>query len=304
LLQFGIPFGLLAALIVLERDPFIWDLGRHTTSPAFNLIHFSNTALILGFLSLFSIHWEGKDHPSLVILKLCGFLSGLYISIQSGERGGWIVIPLLLMLFTFSHSNKYVRLKSTGAILAIAAFAWLGYSNSEIMHNRIDAVFLDINEYANGNKDTSIGIRLQLYLAALRLFIDQPIFGIGSEGFQHAILSLQHQETLTPGAIHMAASEVHNEILAKCVGAGIFGLLSILAVYTVPLLIFQSRRKTTSSLIKIASTMGICLVAGFFMFGLTVEIFNLKMTATFFAFTIAILMAAATHQDAAHKQDQ
>jgi O-antigen ligase len=44
--------------------------------------------------------------------------------------------------------------------------------------------------------------------------------------------------------------------------------------------------------------MGICLVLGFFIFGLTVEIFNLKMTATFFAFTLAVLMAAATHHEA------
>jgi O-antigen ligase len=48
--------------------------------------------------------------------------------------------------------------------------------------------------------------------------------------------------------------------------------------------------------------MGICLVIGFFIFGLTVEIFNLKMTATFFAFTLAVLMAVAMHHESPESQ--
>jgi hypothetical protein len=32
------------------------------------------------------------------------------------------------------------------------------------------------------------------------------------------------------------------------------------------------------------------------IFGLTAEVFNLKMTAAFFAFTLAVIMAAATNK--------
>ena len=40
--------------------------------------------------------------------------------------------------------------------------------------------------------------------------------------------------------------------------------------------------------------MGMCVTLGFFVFGLTVETFNLKMTAAFYSTTIAVLLAAAT----------
>jgi O-antigen ligase len=42
--------------------------------------------------------------------------------------------------------------------------------------------------------------------------------------------------------------------------------------------------------------MGIFLVAGFFIFGLTVEIFNLKMTIAFFSLTLAVLSAIASNK--------
>jgi hypothetical protein len=168
----------------------------------------------------------------------------------------------------------------------------------EVVHTRIDFIFSDITAYSNGNKDTSIGVRFQLYLAAIHLFIEHPFFGVGPGGFPQAMSALTASGMVTPLGGLLGTSEVHNEILHKCAETGIFGLTSILSVYLVPSIIFWQARKSPASSIRIASFMGICLVVGFFMFGLTVEIFDLKMTATFFAFTLAVLIAAATHQAA------
>ena len=94
----------------------------------------------------------------------------------------------------------------------------------------------------------------------------------------------------------MSDAEVHSEIFAKGAETGIFGLLSLLSIYIVPTAIFWQIAQTSTQQTRRASFMGICLVAGFFIFGLTAEIFNLKMTASFFAMTLAILMAAATNK--------
>ena len=296
-LQYGIPLGALVGLAMLEIHPFDWG-GRHTTSNFFNLIHFSDTALILGFLSLFSINWERKDHPLVLALKLCGFMAGMYMSIQSGERGSWAAMPLLMLLWVAAHSKKNLWLKFGIAIPILAATAWLSYSMLEVVHTRIDTIFSDITQYAQGNRDTSVGVRVQLYLAAIHLFSAHPIFGIGPGEFGHSISILADRSVVTPLAGQMGTAEVHNEILHKCAETGIFGLLSILSIYLVPIFILWRSIKSAAISIRIASFMGICLVFGFFIFGLTVETFNLKMTATFFAFTLAVLMAAAMHHEA------
>jgi hypothetical protein len=93
----------------------------------------------------------------------------------------------------------------------------------------------------------------------------------------------------------LGTSEVHNEILHKCAETGIFGLASILSIYCVPALILLRSIKFSESRTRLSAFISLSLVLGFFIFGLTVEIFDLKMTATFFAFTLATLMAAATH---------
>lgn len=293
-LQYGFPIGALVGLVMLKLHPFDWG-GRYTTAEFFNLIHFSDSALMLGFLSLFSIHWERKDHPVIIVFKLCGFAAGIYMSIQSGERGGWVAMPVLLLLWVIAHSKEKLWLKLGVATVLVATIAWLSYTKIDVMHTRIDSIFSDLTLYAQGNKDTSVGIRFQLYLAAIHLFTENPLFGVGPGGFPQAMSALTANGMVTPLGGILGTSEVHNEILHKCAETGIFGLVSILAIYLTPIFTLWKPLKASDTLTRMSAFISLCLILGFFIFGLTVEIFDLKMTATFFAFTLATLMAATTH---------
>jgi O-antigen ligase len=301
LLQYSLPIGALVAVVWLLLHPYIWYVGDHqilgkTTSQAFNLIHFSDTALILGFLSLFSINLIERDRLLILAFKLCGFVAGIYMSVQSGERGGWLAIPVLILVWVLVHSKERRLLKIGATVVLTLSAILLGYSFLDVVHHRIDSVFEDLNNYSKGSKDTSIGVRLQLWQAAVSLFIANPFFGVGPNEFSQAMPVFRASGLLTPYAANFGNSEVHNEILAKCAGTGLFGLLSILSVHLVPVIIFWRSTSSTITAVKIGSFMGICLVFGFFIFGLTVEIFNLKMTAAFFSLTLAVLLAMATHK--------
>lgn len=297
ILQIGISLGALITAITLHFHHVDWGGGRYTTEQNFNLIHFSDTALMLGLLSLFSINWGRKDHALILILKLCAFLAGVYMSIQSGERGGWIAIPPLLILWAISYNKERLWLKLTLATLVVCSAAWLSYVLSDSIHVRIDSIFQDLSTFANGKKDTSVGIRLQQWWAAIHLFLENPLFGVGQGGISQAMPTLIQQGVLTPEAARMMSdAEVHSEIFAKSAETGIFGLLSLLSIYIIPTVIFWQTAQTSTPQARRASFMGICLVVGFLIFGLTVEIFNLKMTASFFALTLAVLLAAATNK--------
>ena len=294
ILQYGMPIGALVGLLALKLHPFDWG-GRYTTSEFFNLIHFSDTALVLGFLSLFSINWKREDSPSILAFKLCGFLAGIYMSIQSGERGSWVAIPLLLLLWTILNVRERRWLKFGIAALVVISASWLSYLLIDVVHTRIGYIFSDIDGYAHGNKDTSVGVRIQLYLAALHLFIEHPFFGVGPGGFAQAIPDLVSSGKLTYFGGVLGKAEIHNEILAKCAETGLFGLLSILSVYLVPAAILWRSLNNPIAQKMIAGMMGLGLITGFFVFGLTVEIFDLKMTAAFYALTLAVIVATATN---------
>lgn len=294
--QFAFPLGALATLIALMLHPAPWEEGRSTTSYAFNLIHFGDTSLMLGFLSLFSINWMRKDSSPILILKLAGFLAGLYLSIQSGQRGGWIAIAPVFLLWVISHNKEHLWLKLATSALVIVCATWLSYAFVDVVHLRLNNLWQDVSNFTDGNKDTSLGIRLQHWRAAFFLFSENPLFGVGPGGFSQAMPALSQQGLLTPAAANMGNAEVHSEIFAKGAETGIFGLLSLLSIYIVPVAIFLKTIKAATPQLRHAAFMGMCLVAGFFIFGLTVEIFNLKMTASFFGLTLAVLMAAATNK--------
>jgi O-antigen ligase len=296
-LQYGLPLGALGALLAVAIIPRDWQNDSNLHAFQFsNHIHFGDLALMLGFLSLFSINWGQRDRPAILILKICGLLAGLYLSEQSGARGGWLAIPVFMLIWFMARDPGKPWRRLAVASLSIVLAVSLSYFLIGAVQHRLDLIYQDLADYQHGNKDTSIGIRLQLWQAACHLFAEHPVFGVGPNGFAQMMTPLRDSGMLTAEAADLGHSEVHNEILAKSAGLGIFGLVSILSVYAVPMFIFMRAMRSSLPQARVAALMGICLVAGFFTFGLTVEIFDLKMTAAFYSLTLAVLLAAATHR--------
>jgi len=230
-----------------------------------------------------------------MIFKICGLLAGMYLSVQSGARGGWIAAPVLMLIWWKSHSHiSWIKLLI--AILAFLLTASLVYALVGTVHSRLDMIYQDLVDFQQGNKDTSIGIRLQLWQTAIYLFFEHPFFGVGPGGFAQHMGPLYNSGMLTSEAARLGHGEVHNELLAKAAELGIFGFLSILSVFAVPLALFLQSIRSPSAQTRRAAFMGICLVAGFFIFGLTVEIFNLKMTVSFYSLTLVLLLSAVTNK--------
>lgn len=294
-LQYGLPLGaisgLITGLIVHDRQSFYPRISNMFLHP----IHFGDLALALGFLSLFSIHMVGRDNKFVVVLKLLGWLAGLYASVASGSRGGWLAIPVMLLAWLIIQNKErhLVRLPVAFALIFLAAVG--GYFFVGVIHERVDFIYTDLMAAWHGNDDTSLGIRLQLWKVALLLFQENPVFGVGSGGFAPMMTTLSQSGLITQLAAHDGAGEVHNYILASMARLGIFGLLSALAIYLVPLALFLKTAKSNRPVTKKASMMGICLVLGFLVFGLSVETFNLKMVAAFYGLTLAVLLAIATN---------
>ena len=86
------------------------------------------------------------------------------------------------------------------------------------------------------------------------------------------------------------------KVLAKSVNWGVFGLLSILGIYIVSAKPLWHSLRDSAGHKKVACLMALGLVVGFFIYGLTVETFNLKMTAAFYALTVAVFLATATNR--------
>lgn len=294
-LQYAMPIGVISALftiLFLQHYP-LYD-GTRLTNSFINPIHLGGLGLMLGLLSLFSINWCGRDSHYVVALKLLGLLAGVYLAVQTESRGAWLAVPFIMLTWIILRSRQWKFISTLYAFVLLTLIMVGSYFSVDVIHQRIDSIYQDLVSFYNGQRDTSVGIRLQHWIAALHLYMQSPVFGIGSDGFAQSMSAMSKSGLITERAAQIGQGEVHSQILASLVSLGIFGLIANLLIYFVPLLVFLRSAKYGSGFTKAASMMGICLTIGYFTFGLTAETFGIKMIASFYSLTLAALLAAAT----------
>ncbi len=268
--------------------------------PWLNKILFGDYLLLLGTLSLFSLDWFGKDSPFLRSLKWAGFAFGLLAALHSGTRGALLAIPVFIAIYLYFQSSRLSFKTLVSSFALGAAVIGVAYFSSPTVQQRLQQLSNDVFTYEHGNRDTSTGIRWQLNKAAIEIFLSHPIVGVGPEivggapdGFAREIQRKFEAGELTPGAAEIGrCCQAHNEILAKAADLGLLGVAALIALYFVPLRLFWRATKEARHETRRAGILGITLVSGHFVFGLTVGLLGLTMTAAFYAFSVAVLLAA------------
>ncbi|WP_087722642.1 O-antigen ligase family protein [Pandoraea sp. PE-S2T-3] len=268
-------------------------LAPRAESTFLNPIHFGDIALLLGVLSVVSIHWLARDRFWLVIFKLIGGAAGCYASWASQSRGGWVALPVLLVIWLLCRPHS-ANLKRRAVIAGVAVVLVASSFLSSTVRDRFNNIHSDLASLSAGQADTSIGIRLELWKTAVKLIRENPWTGLGAHGYRNAMPAMAAAGDLTPMAADYGKGEVHNQILAYFADYGLLGLLAILGVYLGPAYFFirvgalQPRRREQR-----AALMGLMTAVSFAVFGLTVETFNLKVTVAFYATMLALLAALA-----------
>lgn len=294
-LQLSFPVCAITGLLLAHDNG-----GDRVVMATLNAILFGNFELLLGFLSLLSIDWFGRDGTLLRIFKIFGFMAGLVASIASGTRGGWLAIPIFVAIIfyskTFNISSKIFMIILISALSGIV----LLYSTNANFNYRLNAMVTDLKMLdQESNRQNVMQNRLRLYDAAISVFLHNPIAGVGPEGFALEMQPMLEAGKITAYDAEMGRGEVHNDILSKAAGMGIFGLIAILAIYVVPFRMFWKATRSALPHVKRAGFLGVTFVSGFFVFGLTVEILNLTMSTAFYSFTVAVLLAVCynVHND-------
>lgn len=284
-LQFAFPAAAIIGFLLAK------DAGGRSGVVTLDVIRFGNYELLLGVMSLLSIDWFGRDNFLLRTLKILGFAAGLTASLASGSRGGWLAIPVFVAIFIYFKTSKISPRMVLSALAGTALITALLYMASPPFHQRVNQLANDVAEFNQGNPDTSTGIRWQLYKAAVDVISRHPIFGVGPAGFALEMKPMMEAGKITPAAAGLGRGEVHNDILCKTAGMGVFGLIAMLAIYFVPFSLFWKATKSSFGQVKRAGQLGITFVSGIIVFGLTAECLNLTLATAFYSFTVAALLA-------------
>lgn len=236
----GVVVGALCAGGIAAHEHF-W-LGRWRPDNGMNAIPFGNLALLLGTLSLTALvllpHALGRRFAVLqnAVLVLAA-LAGLLASVLSGTRGGWVVFPALALLLCGAAlaSLPRGRVVALVAVLMTALLA-MAFLPRASVSARVGQGVENLQGYARGDAGTSLGVRLEMWRAGWHLIQEKPLLGWG-EGK----LEAQRDQWVAEGRFNGGISQydqLHSDIVDTLARRGIVGMVSLFALYLMPLGLF------------------------------------------------------------------
>lgn len=259
------------------------------------LIPFTNLFLITGLMAVFAMGWGRAGRKNCVIfgaIIFCSVIVGLY---ASKTRASWIIFLILLVMaggFFWKEHKKMIAAISGVIFLCIA----LGFffTSADKWLRRFQLVQSDVVQYQEGNANTSVGARLQLWEASWMIFTEHPWTGIGGRG--NAFVDVVAQTGLALSHETKRQWHAHNEFLQRAVRYGIPGGAAVIAVFLVPFVYFVSYIRVSDPALRKAAFMGVTYNLAFFLFGLSDLIFEWRVAVQFYIVILSVLLVILLKQ--------
>ena len=295
------PLGVLLSAAYLFGYPgaakYFWTYNRMATyfmDPLTLAAHIT----IAGFVSLFLVDAGGTDPVWLRVLKYCALGAALAVSIATGSRSGWVMVPLLVSLWLIGHHRVRHPMQVLFSVFAISVACFALYWGSDVVHARVAKGIEDVVGYFDGgSKDTSLGVRLSLVRANWILFLQNPLYGWGFQSLPVLSSIPQMAGFYTPALEgYFVRSGGHNELLQNMMRMGVLGLVSRLMLFLVPAVLFARAARSALPRRRCAGYVGLVAVIGYFTASFSMEVFNLLYASSFYGLLIASFAAVALQE--------
>jgi O-antigen ligase len=275
----------------------VWDtfflLEPRAGGVANNVIIFGNISVVMGSISVVA---AATLHPRdgsiwLRTFLLLGALCAVGASFLSGSKGGWLAIGIVAIIasaLATAHLPVWNRLIAGLMSVVLVVSVGLIAPQHIVMDRIVSGLQGALTWFETGDvSEGSVSARLELWRLGLHLFLEAPIFGLGT-----GHLMLRWSELTSVGApfAHLAGyTTTDNELIGALAGGGIVGALGTYAVYFGSLLAFWPWRNHQDGLVRCISTIGLVVVVAHLLFGLSTSVLGRSMfRAEFVTFTSSL----------------
>ena len=294
----GLAIGAIAGA-ALAASQFIPSSHFRPQAATSNAIHYGNVSMLFGMLTLCGLEWAIKQRHRITwsVLLLAGGLIGIFGSIISGSRGGWLALPVCGCIFVVHYARARGKHYMTGLLTVLLAVAVLSYAlpNSPVLERAADAVE-DLKKFEDSdNVSTSVGQRLEMWRTALTLSDDHIWLGMGRNGYLDAKKELSAEGKMSEIVLHY--TNAHNDYIDSLVKRGIFGFLALLLLFLLPLTLFAQALLRSSAAAHPFALAGVMLCTCYMIFGLTTSSLTLNIGIIMLVFPMVILWSMLRQQE-------
>lgn len=254
-----------------------------------------NMGMLIGVMSLISFF--GLHSKKWKVVAFIGFFSGVFLSLLSGSRGGWltVVVVAFTVWVVFYKIDKKLFLISTCLFIFFLFLLVLLWPYLPVSL-RIEEVLNDLVLYFNGNFETSVGYRLEMWKAAFFAFLEKPIFGWGFDSFGiifSEYIELNYNNTDS----YIIFGHPHNDYLSFLVETGLVGFLFIFLSLIYPffmlLKLLRWGVKSNNRDLIFLSLLGVVLIEAIMEFMLSDQTITMKYQFHFYIMFILLIFVTA-----------
>lgn len=295
---FSVIFGAIASGIYALIMSLISDFSSRVVGP-YNPILFGCVSSALSFMSLYSYRYFNQEKKKLIFLPILGIAGGLLATFLSGTRGAVIAIPFLVVIFLF-YIRPFLRAYNAkfllGAIGGACIILLVLFPNTH-MAERFERGIEGAKVYISNPNcfecieqyDTAY---LRLWTEAFVIIKNNPLTGVGPDGYRKAVTERVEQEQIAPGIEKLKTP--HNMYLMMLTSYGAGGLLVLVVFFMVPLvgLVYTIRKYDGNAYSRDIAYCGLSLIVGYMVFSLTESLFNRNLPVAFYIVMLAAILSA------------
>ena len=261
----------------------------------FQRIKFGGFSLLFAFFCLGFLLFGNfeKKNKALKVLSFLSFLSACAAAFLSLSRGAWLAAPVLILLVAFLYQRKYQIRLSRLLLSVFFVFSTIGVllfinenSRERIIKAKTDTqVYLVEGFSSKSVTEGSAGTRLEMWRAAIILFNENPLIGVGIEKYGEKKDALIFEHTVAHQIYPF--KHAHSDYMSLLAEQGILGF----SLFVTSMLIFLGYFLRTFSVNPLPSVLGLMLVVSYLAFGITEPYFRFQESTTLFAVFLSISCA-------------
>ncbi|MGA9918627.1 O-antigen ligase family protein [Paraburkholderia sp.] len=285
----GCAAGALAVGIwaLVDQPAGGWTDANRLNNSYTNAIPFGDTALLLGFLSVFTLGWDKPRDWRVLGIRLLALVGGGYASYLSGSRGGWLAVPVFVVLLAMQYQWYAQKKRLLIATLAIVIGAGALLS-TERVQKRLGEVTNDVSMMHQGEDYTSVGLRFQLWNASGLIFMHHPVYGVGKGRLVDELGLLAKRGEVKAEIVNERA---HSDFFSTLAEMGAIGVICLLLFYFGISVYFWRHRLSSDPSIRAASYAGLAVATSTVIFGLTIDVLVPIMVTVLLALLVATFLA-------------
>ncbi|KGQ33299.1 O-antigen ligase [Gallibacterium genomosp. 2] len=262
---------------------------------AFESIHPIPVAAVIMTLVLYCItlafYFLRQGNIKIASFLLIAATIGLAGNILTGSRGTWLIFPVAIILLFWIYAKSLKRFIIPFSVSLISLIIIAGLIPQSGIQQRYHAAVSDITLYFNGTKkETSIGMRFELWRSALDGIKEKPLLGWGKDGMDEKRLQ-QSTEGKYPTIIKNFP-HTHNLFIEQTFYRGFLGLFVLLLFLCIISYYFIiTYRNSCNEKNKVIAFLGIINILSLFSFSLSDALLRGKEYAMFFYISNIIFYA-------------